>query len=279
MNTVRHRAAAVVSALLAIVAATLLLPAAANAAPGFGLKLTDVPGTFTAGAAAKTITAVVSADTGQRCQRVRWTLAVKVDGAKIDQARIERVVEPGGSPLRVRTNGDTARITDVLFDPRTLCPGRNVQAGYRVSFTGDSAGTVTFEAQALDAAGRPLQSTTASSRIVRAPEARPTEPTATASPTESEQAVATASPIAPIGAGDESSDAPPAVAAPAGGNTAGKAASSSSGIPSLLGPGLIVGAVLVFAGMALLLRIRMRARGEKRAAAQQQMTMPYYPAR
>jgi hypothetical protein len=284
MNTVRHRAAAVVSALLAIVAATLLLPAllrpaaAFAAAPGFDLKLTGVPATFTAGADAKTIAAVVSAGDVQRCQRVRWSLTVRVDGAKIDQARIERIAETGGSPLRVRTNGDTARITDVLFDPKMLCAGRTVQAGYKVSFTGNSAGTVTFQAQALDAAGRPLQAATASSRIVREEVARPTEPTATPSPTESEPAVATPSPIAPVGAGDDSS-APPIAAAPAGDTTAGRRASSSSGIPNLLGPGLIVGAVLVFAGVALLLRVRLRARGEKRAAARQQMAMQYYPMR
>jgi hypothetical protein len=273
MNTVRHRAAAVVSALLAIVAATLLLPAAANAAaPGFALKLTDLPDTFAAGGNAKTITAVVSADAGKRCQRVRWQLVVKVDGAKIDQARIDRVVEPGGSPLRVRTKGDTARITDVLFDPRTLCPGRTVQAGYKVSFTGNSAGRVTFEAQALDGVGRVLQSATGSSRIVTGQAAREADASATPSPGESKQAVATPSPIATAG-GDDSS-APPAAAAPPGDDTPGKAASASSGIPSLLGPGLIVGAVLVFLGVALLLRIKLRNRGAKRAAAQQQMTMP-----
>jgi hypothetical protein len=283
MNTVRHRAAAVVSALLAIVAATLLLPAAASAAvPGITLKLTGVPDTFTAGGNPKKITAVVSADAGQRCQRVRWSLVVRVDGAKVDQARIQRVEEPGGSPLRVRTEGDTARITDVLFDPRSLCAGRTVQAQYNVSFTGDKAGKVRFEAQALDAVGRVLQSASGNSRIVREKDARDEETpvTPTPSPAESEKAVASPSPIAPAGAADDGS-APPAAAAPADDDPGAKAAASSNGIPSLLGPGLIVGAVLVFLGVALLLRIRLRNRGAKRAAAaaQRQMTMPYFPAR
>jgi hypothetical protein len=32
-------------------------------------------------------------------------------------------------------------------------------------------------------------------------------------------------------------------------------------VPSLLGPGLIIGAVLVFLGVSLLLRLRLRNRG------------------
>jgi hypothetical protein len=276
MIAVRHRAAAVVSTMLAITAATMALPAAANAAvPGIDLKINNVPAEFTAGGVARTVTALVSASgqAGQACRKVRWQLLVRVQGVDPGQARVERVPESGGSPLQVRREGATTRITDVLFDPKKLCPGAagTVQAPYRVSFTGDRAGRVTFEARALDAAGRPLQTASATSRIVKAQGQRQNEQgQATKAPAANESPTPTASPspIAPAGAGADDSAAP---AAPPAGDVQATRTSSSSGIPSLLGPGLIVGAVLVLAGILLLARIRLRSRRSERAMARQQM--------
>ena len=50
-------------------------------------------------------------------------MVLTVDGADLDQVRVDRVEEDGNFPLRVRTEGDTARLTDVRLDPGQLCRG------------------------------------------------------------------------------------------------------------------------------------------------------------
>jgi hypothetical protein len=276
MIAVRHRAAAVVSTVLAITAATMALPAAAYAAvPGIDLQFLNVPGEFTPGAAARNITAIVAANAqaGPQCRKVRWQLVVRVQGIDPGQARVERVPEDGGSPLQVLRQGDTTRINDVRFDPKSLCPGAagRVRAPYRVSIDGDRTGRITLESSALDAAGRVLQTASVTSKIVKAPARRQGRQGQQGPATKAPEAdktsapAATPSPIAPAGAGADDSTAPPARNIPA------TRTSSSSGIPSLLGPGLIVGAVLVLAGLTLLLRIRLRNRRSDRAMARRQM--------
>jgi hypothetical protein len=281
MIAVRQRAAAVVSTILAIAAATLAVPAAASAVvPGVTVEITRLPDTFAAGDGPRRVTVVASADESRQCQNIRWSLLVRVAGVTLDQVRIERVPEPGGSPLRVRSDGDTARITDVRFDPRALCPGRTVTAQYEVAFTGDRSGQITFKGQAFDAAGRLLQSATGTSRVVgegdegdEAAEPSPTEaaPTESADPSpstsESDDAGAAA-------AGDDETSAP--AAPPPGGDITANRAAASGGIPSLLGPGLVVGAVFVFVGLGLLLRIRMRKKPPK--VNQHPLPTSFYPA-
>jgi hypothetical protein len=173
----------------------------------------------------------------------------------------------------VRVDGDTTRMTDVRFDPKQLCPGAagTVQAPYRVSVAGDDAGRITFESRALDQGGRPLATASIDSRVVKAQaqDNDKQQQTKAPDPADSKAPIATPSPIAPAGAGADDTAAPPA-AAP-GGDIAADKTSSDSGIPSLLGPGLIVGAVLVLAGLALLLVIRRRNRRGERAMARQQM--------
>ena len=272
----RHRAAALVSTILAIAAATLALPAPASAVePGVTVKITQLPDTFAAGAGPRKVTVVASADESRRCQKMRWSLLLKVTDVTLDQVRVDRVEEPGGSPLRVQADGDTARITDVLFDPKRLCPGRTVTAQYEVAFNGDRSGQITFEGQAFDAAGRLLQSATGTSRVVGAG-----KPAASPSPTATETADPSPSPSESDDAGaapaDDQDTSAPAAAPPAGGEITANRAAASGGIPSLLGPGLIVGAVLVFVGVALLMRIQLRNRSRKRT--QPQMPPSYYPA-
>jgi hypothetical protein len=178
----------------------------------------------------------------------------------------------------VRSDGDTARITDVRFDPRALCPGRTVTAQYEVAFTGDRGGRITFKGQAFDAAGRLLQSATGTSRVLGAgdqtAEPSPSEaaPTESADPSPSPSESDDAGALAP---GDEDTSAP-AVAPPPGGDITANRAAASGGIPSLLGPGLIVGAVFVFVGVGLLLRIRMRNRSPK--VNQRPLPTSFYPA-
>ena len=260
----RHRAALAATA-LAVAAATLVLPGRASAAePGFAVRITDLPATFGAGAESRTLTVVASSDRA-RCQKVRWSLVLRVDGPGLDEIDVDRVEEDGDFPVRVQTDGDTARITDDGLDPGQLCRGRTVTARYQISFDDDAdTGRVLFQPQAFNAAGTLLQEASAQSPVVGQQPAATESPTETASPSpapsETEEAEEADEGIdgeqaAPTGEPEQSDDIG-AVPASAAGNG-----------PSLLGPGLIVGAVLVFVGVALLLRLRMRGRDPARHSA------------
>lgn len=256
----RRRAAVLVSGVLATATAVLGVGAPASAAvEGFDVTITEVPDEFEAGADARTVEVVASTDDRGGCRKVRWSMVLRVDGVDLDQVRVSRVEEYDSFPLRVQSDGDTARLTDVRFDPGSLCRGRTVTARYRVGFDDDAdEGRVTFQAQAFDASTRLLQEATAISRVVGA--ADDDEPSPSPSPSESEPEPEESEQP------DEAAEATDAVAAPPAGGLDARPAAGQGGAPSLLGPGLIVGAVLVFAGVGLLMRIRMRNRAPKRHA-------------
>jgi hypothetical protein len=239
----------VLTTALAVAAAALTGAAPARAAAdGFDVTITEMPARFTAGADARTVTVVASAEAGRECEKVRWSMLLEVDGVDLGQVQVDRIEEDGSFPLRVRTEGDTARLTDVRLDPGRLCPGRTVTARYQVAFADEAPdGRVTFQAQAFDANARLLEEASASTRVVSgdgdaSPSPSPSSPEAE----ESEEAGDAAGP-----------SAPPA----ASGDLAANRAAAEGGVPSLLGPGLVVGAVLVFLGVSLLLRLRLRNRG------------------
>jgi hypothetical protein len=276
MIAVRHRAAALVSTVLALATATLTLPAAASAAvPGLAVQITRLPKTFTVGAGAQTVTAVVSSrQTGKVCRKVRWSMVLQVRGVSLDQVNVERVEDDKPFGLRVRTQGDRARLTDVQFDPGSLCAGGTVTASYRVAFSGGQ-GTATFQIDALDAAGRELQSATATSEVAGRAAADPATPPLTTPPT---AAPTSPSPSASDDTGglvatDDQDPGAADVAPTAAPGIAQSQASANGRIPSLLIPGLIVGAVLVFLGVAVLVRLRTRNRGRRNLAP-----TSFYPA-
>src|SRR4051794_39732873 len=179
MIAVGHRAALVTTA-LAVAAATLVLPGRAGAVePGFEVTITELPATFGAGAESRTLTVVASTDR-PRCQKVRWSLVLRTDGPDLDEIDVERVEDDGDFPVRVETDDDVARITDVQLDPGQLCRGRTVTARYRLGFDDEAdTGRVTFQAQAFNAAGTLLQETSGQSPVVGQ------QPAATESPTQS----------------------------------------------------------------------------------------------
>jgi hypothetical protein len=263
MIAVRHRTA-LLSTALAAVAATLALPGPASAVePGFAVAITEAPATFTAGKQARTVTVVASSEQ-RRCQKVRWSLILQLDGPDLDQLQVARVENGRDFPVRVQNGGaDTTRITDVRTDPGQLCRGRTVTARYQIAFDKDAAaGEVIIQAQAFNARQTLLQEATTRSRIAGREAAKPTEsPSPKPSPSETPT--------------EESTDDQPAAPDPAESED-GLAAvpASDSGTPSLLGPGLIVGGILVFLGVGLLLRLRMRSREVKR----HQAPTGFYPA-
>jgi hypothetical protein len=258
MIAVRHRAAAVLTTAVAMATVVLAGPGPARAAvDGFDVTITELPARFTAGADARTVTVVASTEAGRNCEKVRWSMLLEVEGVALDQIRVDRVEEDGSFPLQVQAQGDTARLTDVRLDPGRLCPGRTVTARYQVAVDDAAAdGRVTFQAQAFDSGDRLLEEASASSRVVG--EAGAESPSPAPSETESESAAPEQE--------DAGAAAPSAPAAPGDGLAADPAA-GEGGVPSLLGPGLVVGAVLVFLGVSLLLRLRLRNRGAKAVPA------------
>jgi hypothetical protein len=275
MIAVRHRAA-LLPAVLTVVAAVLALPSPAHAVVrGFDVKLTQVPATFVAGQGAQSVTAVVSTDTAPRCQKVRWSMLLRVlDGVTLDDVKVTRIEDGGEFPVRAQVDGDTARLTDTQFDPGELCRGRTVTARYAVAFDGDAPqGRVAFEVQAFTATNLLLQQASTISRVAGT---TGPEPTGAATPSPSP----TGSDDAGAGAGDDASAEPsdsaaaPAATATATEGISANAAAANGGVPSLLGPGLIVGALFVFAGMGILLRLRSRARAPKTRP----MPTSFYPA-
>lgn len=254
----RQRVAALVTATFALAAATLAWgsPAVADT-PGFAARISQTPGTFTIGRDAKTLSAVVATDRARRCRTVRWALTVSTTGISLDQIKVDRIEGGRSVPIRAQVGADDARIVDVQLDTGQVCRGRNDTGEWRIAFTGPDDGRATFRATALDGAGgEELSSAEVSSRVVTAVAATPTaeptaEPTATPSESVSPSATFSAEPTeaAAVVPQDVASSADPAALA----------ARNTSGLSVLL-PGLIVGAVLVFVGVALLLRLRARNR-------------------
>ncbi|MBQ1071370.1 hypothetical protein KBX39_32070, partial [Micromonospora sp. D75] len=96
----------------------------ARAAAAFSTELSGLPDEFTAGNRVETLSAVVSRSDGGGCVKVRWSMLVRVQGLRLDQLKVDRVEDSGSFPLEIRTEGDTARLTDRQLDPGVLCPGR-----------------------------------------------------------------------------------------------------------------------------------------------------------
>jgi hypothetical protein len=242
MIVMRHRAAARLTTALALVAASLAWAGPARAAEGFSVRLGQAPATFTIGKAAKSLTAVASTDRERRCHRVRWSLTIRTDGVSLDQIRVNRIENGRAFRVRAQLGNDAVRVTDAQADPGQLCRGRTVTGRWDIAFTGPDSGTVSFEARALEG-GRELAATALTSRVI-------TPVAATTGPT---------SPVATDPAGEQT--AGDGVAdTPGERESASAALNPAAGTPSVLGPGLIIGAALVFLGVALLLRIRTRNR-------------------
>jgi hypothetical protein len=239
------------------------------AAQGLTTQLRDVPGQLEAGEGASRISAVVSGNPGE-CVKVRWSLVIRADGLLLNQVGIDRIEQTGSFPVQVQINGNSARITDRQLDPGTLCADRTVTAQYDVAIA-DSVtdGRLTLTAEAFDARGNFLSRGSVERRVVsersqRDPadraEREPVEPTEPAEePTATEEADAEAP-------GAEAD--PPAGAGQPGagqdGTGAGRAdaAAESSGGTGLVQAGFVVGAVMLFLGVGLLVRLRSRLADE-----------------
>jgi hypothetical protein len=245
-------AAALAAAVAALAGAA---PAAADT-PGFAVKITQAPDTFTVGKDAHTLSAVVSTSSDrlqQRCVKVRWALVISTKGVSLDQIRVNRVEDGQSFPVRTQFQGDDARVIDQQVDPGQLCRDQTDTAAWTVSFTGPDNGSVNFTMQAFSQRNRALASGGASARVVTPVAAKPSDKpstSATPSPTSTFSPEPTEAAIAPV---TQASSAAPA------------ALTKTSGSSDALLPGILVGAVLVFVGVALLMRIRKRNRQQQPA--------------
>lgn len=261
--TVWRLAARLGAALVAMAAFGAATASPAFAIEGVSLQITQMSDRFEPGEQAG-LTVVASKSSGG-CLRVRWAMALRVEGMRLDQVQVIRVEQNRAFPLEVRNEGDdSAQFTDAQFDPGTLCRNRTVTAQYALRFAdGISDGRLALEVGALDARRRLLETTSATRNIRGGEAASPTptrsaspspdpEPTPSASPAESEEAVVaeeTEAPVAGTGAGD-AIDATPA--------------SSSSG---LLPVGLAIGGLIFLLGLAILVRARRRLLAQPAEAA------------
>lgn len=243
----------------------VLVATPATAAPGFDLNVTELPGAFRAGAGAERVTAVVST-TNDGCRKVLWSLVLRVDGLRLNQLRIDRIEQNGSFPVRISTDGNTARITDSQVDPGTLCRGRTVTAQYRVAVAGDvTDGRITFRHEAYDA-DRQLLAQTSAAREIVSDRSRPDRadraerrPSPSAS-VESETRSPTEEPVDP--AAEESAAGAAGPADPPGAGTDQAATAGTSGGSGLVTVGFVIGGLLLFLGVGLLLRLRRRLLGD-----------------
>jgi hypothetical protein len=174
---------------------------------------------------------------------VRWALTLRTEGVSLDQVRVSRIEGGQAAEVRTQVDGEGGRVIDTELDQGELCQGRTVTGRWDISFTGPDDGTVTFEAIAADAAGRALSRASTEVRVVSPVAARPSATPSTPPPADEEEAAGE----------EESAPAPEATESAAALNPA-------AGTTSVLLPGIIIGAVLVFLGVGLLLRIRTRNR-------------------
>lgn len=245
--------------------------APAAAVPGFDLGITELPGSFRAGAAAARVSAVVSTTNDDGCRKVRWSLVLRVEGLRLDQVRIDRIEQNGSFPVQISTDGNTARITDNQLDPGTLCRGRTVTAQYRVAAAADvSDGRITFTSEAFDPNQRLLARASASRGIVsdrspgdRADRAERRAPTTAPAETETEPPTDEPLDEAPAEASAQPGGAPPDGPAPGSDATRTDAtARTGGGGTGLVTIGFVVGGLMLFLGVGLLLRLRQRMLGD-----------------
>ncbi|RKN49072.1 hypothetical protein [Micromonospora endolithica] len=230
-------------------------------------ELSGLPDEFRAGDRVETVAAVVRRDRGG-CVKVRWSMVLRVQGLRLDQVKVDRVEETGSFPLEIRTEGDTARLTDRQLDPGTLCPDRTVTARYRVAFAEDvTRGRVTLAAEAYDAGLRLLARETATRSVVGArgaatPTSAAPEPTGpTEPPTEEPEAPSTDGEVSD----EDAAEVPlPADVPPAAG--AGRPVAATGGF-GVVQAAFLLGGLLLFLGVGLLLRLRQVTRNAGAADA------------
>jgi hypothetical protein len=257
---VRRYVARLSVVLICLTGSAMLAVAPAAAAPGFAAQFSDLPQRFTAGAGAATVSAVASRTADGDCVKVRWSLVLRLGDIRLDQVRVDRVEEGGSFPVEVRTQNGVTRLTDTQLDPGSLCRDRTVTARYQIAFGADVAdGRITLTTEAFDANQRLLASRSATTSVVGG-RGRPATPATTAAkPTPTPAATEPTVPADEPAVTDLSVTESPAVAGAGAGTGRADRASAGGGL-GIVQAGFLLGALLLFLGVGLLLRLRILVR-------------------
>jgi hypothetical protein len=217
----------------AVAAGAAVAPAtpAPAAARGVTVEIVELPEALVAGGPPARLTVVASRSGGDGCFKVRWSTLLRAEGVRPDQLRVERI-EEGPFPTDVREVGGATRVTDLRFDPGSLCRTRTVTARYELTVAADAAdGRITLRTEAY-AADRLLLDSEEASRDVLG-----SGPPATESAESAESAGGAGS-----GAGGP-------------GRPVAERAAETERLPVTW---FLAGGVLVFVGLILLLNVRLR---------------------
>ncbi|HYN97834.1 MAG TPA: hypothetical protein VES42_28675, partial [Pilimelia sp.] len=134
-----------------LVGLCLVAPAPASAARGVEVRIVDAPAELAAGDSPRPLVVEATRPGRSECLKVRWSLVLRLSGITLDQVQVVRVEEDGAFAVDLVADGDTARLTDIEFDPGTLCDDQTVTARYEVSVAGDvPAGELAVTAEAYD---------------------------------------------------------------------------------------------------------------------------------
>lgn len=219
--------------------------------------------TVTAGGAPATLTVGVRG-TSNGCTVTSRTVAIRLDGLRSDQVRVERFV--AGAPVTLAESSPAAGevvAADALAEGKVICGAADTTSRYRVTFLDEApSGAARFEVSTATVTGKALGSGAATATVV-SPVALPPAP---ASPP-----VVTTPPARAVPSGDASAsntEAPaptpseePAAAEPSPSASSGRAPAytetreqPAAGAPALRGSGQTSGALsaaLIAAGLGL----------------------------
>lgn len=239
----------------------LALPAmAAAAAPG-PVSLGGLPSAFQAGGGAGTLTITVTKSSNggnEGCTQVRYAIVIRLSGLSTDEVTVSRPIGGTAVPLTASGGRGTVRVEDRLPGSAPLC-GSSVSADYEVRFlAGAPSGRATFTAEALRLDGHRLGSASGSSLVTSrgvASASASAKPSSSSSPSTAKSASPSASVSSaalPATTGDSSTGTGVAVAQPPADT---KRTSSSSGLSGTSAVFIVAGAVLVLAGLVVLLTV------------------------
>jgi hypothetical protein len=245
----------------------LALPA--MAAPG-PVSLGGLPSAFQAGGGAGTLTITVTKSgngANEGCTQVRYAIVIRLSGLSTDEVTVSRPIGGTAVPLTASGGRGTVRVEDRLPGSAPLC-GSSVSADYEVRFlAGAPSGRATFTAEALRLDGHRLGSASGSSLVTSravASVSASAKPSSSSSPSakSASPSASVSSAALPATTGDSSTGTGVAVAQPPADT---KRASSSSGLSGTSAAFIVAGAVLVLAGLVVLLTVGrglLRRRGD-----------------
>ncbi|MEW2383129.1 hypothetical protein AB0873_13730 [Micromonospora sp. NPDC047707] len=248
MSVRRH--AARLAAVSAVVGGLVALGATPALADEDSVRV-GAAGRFKAGGSAEGVAVEVRKRT-DGCVLLRTALALRLDGLRADQVRVE--VNAGGRWFPVALSGSGGGVSTAATSPANprLCKGKSITVRYRVAFAaGTPDGRLTVVGEATNAVGQVLGRGSDNSRVDGG--------RVSASPTPSRSRTPSPTPSAAVTeAAAEDGASVEALANPAGGAASPVAAEESGGSPIMF-----FGLAMVAVGIVLIVLLVRRFREDK----------------